>query len=88
MYIDLLILVIVVCSFFCVFKFVILHVCQKPNNLYYFFYVLFYFHKYLFCCIKTTVSDDYTSNPVYYRSNSSLEQNCSLQNNSPNTGSG
>ena len=37
MYIDLPILVIVVCSFFYVFKFVILHVCQKPNNLYYFF---------------------------------------------------
>ena len=37
MYINLPILVIVVCSFFYVFKFVILHVCQKPNNLYYFF---------------------------------------------------
>ena len=39
----------------------------------------FYFRKYLFCCIRTTVSDDYTSYPVYYRSNSCLEQNRSLQ---------
>ena len=37
MYIDLSIFVIVVCSFFYVFKHVILHVCQRPNNLYYFF---------------------------------------------------
>ena len=28
-----------------------------------------------FCCIRTTVSDDYISDPVYYRSNSSLEKN-------------
>ena len=38
------------------------------------FNVLFYFDKYLFCCIRTTVSNDYISNPVYYRSNSSLEK--------------
>ena len=69
--------------FFYVFKFVISHVCQKPNNLYYFFNVLFYFRKYLFCCIRTTVSDDYISNTVYYRSNSSLEKNCSLHHYSP-----
>ena len=43
------------------------------------FYVLFYFRKYLFYCIRTTVSGDYISNPVYYRSNSSLEKNRSLQ---------
>ena len=77
-YIDLPILVIVVCSFFNVLKFIILHVCQKPNNWYYFVFVLFYFRKYLFCCIRTTVSNDYISHPVYYRSNSSLEKNRSL----------
>ena len=43
------------------------------------FYVLFYFLKYLFYGIRTTVSGDYISNPVYYRSNSSLEKNRSLQ---------
>ena len=43
------------------------------------FYVLFYFRKYLFYRIRTTVSGDYISNPIYYRSNSSLEKNRSLQ---------
>ena len=42
------------------------------------FYILFYFRKYLFYCIRTTDSSDYISNPVYYRSNSSLEINRSL----------
>ena len=37
------------------------------------FYVLFYFRKYLFYCMRTTVSGGYISNPVYYRINSSLE---------------
>ena len=43
------------------------------------FYVLFYFRKYLFCCIRITISSDYISNPVYYRNISNLEKNRSLQ---------
>ena len=39
------------------------------------FYLLFNFRKYLFYCIGKTVSGDYISNPVYNKSNSSLEIN-------------
>ena len=66
-------------------NFVILHVCQKPKNLYYFFNVFSTFVNTYFCCISTTVSDHYISNPVYYKSNSSFrKKKRSLQNNAPN----
>ena len=57
MYIDLPILVIVVCSFFMCLN---LLFCMSVKSLIIciIFYVLFYFRKYLFCCIRTTVSDD------------------------------
>ena len=81
MYKDLPILVIVVCSLF-FFLCLNLLFCMSVKSLIIciiLFYVLFYFHKYLFCCIRTTVSGDYITNPVYYRSNSSLEKNRLLQ---------
>ena len=45
----------------------------------YIIFFIFYFCKYLFCCIRTTVSDNYISNPVYYGINFHLENNRSLQ---------
>ena len=79
MYIDLPIIVIGVCSFFMCLNLLFSTSVKSLIICIILFYVLFYFRKYLFYCIRTTISGDYISNPVYYRSNSSLEKNRPLQ---------
>ena len=73
MYIDLPILFIVVCRNFYVFNLLFCMSVKSLKICIILFYVLFFFRKYLFYCIRTTVSGDYISHPVSYRSNFSLE---------------